>query len=316
MPLEKPDDLVCLSFQAERFKQLFVEKNNNITNPSFKNDANKIYRRNYDTGVIDSNISNDAIRKILSKNALTNLYNISADLTACVWEDIEKIRSWIVEKMYGIEDLRSIMLKENEKDLEIKLLEKSFETLIVTLGEPMVQMFLRHPRSENIRGKILRSLEAELRLVSSFYEKDFIKNFIWPGNRASNTEFDIREMYVENFPKKTENSKPNTQKVEKESLKIDININEDQIESKKDNKRHKQGFFKQKKSDSSLNDNQLETVSIKSNDKTKKEFEIHQENEINKNNGTFDEVLKEIEEDIQAFKLCNHTSYNNKLILF
>jgi hypothetical protein len=291
MLLSNQDELGCLSFEAEDFRKLYVEKINNINDPSFEKYAEILYQKCYEDGVNYPFIGNSNIRKVLSENAIRKLYDISADLTAYVWNDIQKTLDWIANTMYDIESIRSFMLIENDKDQEVKLLQNSFHTLIVTLGEPLVQLFLRHPRSLEIRNKAIHLFETELRIVSSFYEKGFLKSFILTGDRASNPEFYIRDEYDENFPNKAENSKGHKEKL---------------------------SFFKPNKSDASLNDNQLGTVSIKSNDKIEKEVEIHEENEINKNTRplTFYEVLKEIEEDIEAFKLCNHTSYNNKLIFF
>jgi hypothetical protein len=122
-------------------------------------------------GIVDTYEANLEIRAQLASEAMEIINSFSAELSGYLWNIIDQIINWISKRMYNInEEIRDAIIGKDQI-LQEFLIKKGFDSLIQHLARPATDIFLRNPRSKNIRIKILIQYPLALLTLNSFFEK-------------------------------------------------------------------------------------------------------------------------------------------------
>lgn len=134
-------------------------------------------------GIVDPQRAHIRLREELHQRALQGLAEISADLAKTLEEIMNEIGDWVVERLWGVEKLKSELL-ESSQQLHRRL-EHGMSTLFLRFARPAVHLFLLSPRG--FREQYLRAYHSDRVVLSEFYrgpdreQKRHLENYLRTG---------------------------------------------------------------------------------------------------------------------------------------
>ena len=166
-----PDSPAYLSKEDIGFKELYertVEKTFQEIPATTRQRQEAIYVSCIgNDGIIDPKEGNTKIRLELSRDSINSLDKITCELNTFLWTNIDKMIAWIRKTLWNLPEIRKEMIGVDE-GVEIKLMNRSFDSLIQRLARPATDIFLRFPRSKIQRIRVMQEFQMELLILNKY----------------------------------------------------------------------------------------------------------------------------------------------------
>lgn len=168
-------------------------------------------------------------------------------MNSFLWANIDKMIAWIRKTLWNLPDIRKEIIGDDEI-VEIKLMNRSFDSLIQRLARPATDIFLRFPRSKIQRIRIMQEFQMELLILNKYMvngricERGIIQ-FLANG-KLGHFQIEIQQNeIVVDVPSENEERKEN-EKLAEATHKIDhLSKTPKKISKNKETKENKRYFF-------------------------------------------------------------------------
>jgi hypothetical protein len=165
------DAPACLSQHDIEFKEVYEKTCDNtfkIIPAAGKQRQEQIYNVCIgDDGLIDPKYGNTKIRQELARDTINSLDKITGELNSFMWVNIDKMINWIRKTLWNLPEIRMEMIGVDE-NVEVKLMSRSFDSLIQRLARPATNIFLTYPRSKIPRTRVMQEFQMELLILDKF----------------------------------------------------------------------------------------------------------------------------------------------------
>jgi hypothetical protein len=165
------DAPACLSLHDIEFKEVYERTCVNTFNciaAAGKQRQEQIYNVCIgDDGLIDPKYGNTKIRQELARDTINSLDTITGELNSFMWSNIDKMINWMRQALWNLPEIRMEMIGPDE-NVEIKLMSRSFDSLIQRLARPATNIFLTYPRSKIPRTRVMQEFQMELLILDKF----------------------------------------------------------------------------------------------------------------------------------------------------
>lgn len=323
-PNASPDDPSYLNQDDIQFKDIYVktiEYAFDNLQISSKEAQKLIYNSVVHSKIMAPKYGNIEIRKELASEAMVCIGKLTESLNKFLWTIIEKMIAWIREELWNIPEIRKEMIGEDEK-LANNQIQCSFDALIKRLARPATDIFLRFPRAKVERLKVLKEFQMELLVMDKFLINGRLIDrglyqFLASGKHANFT-YELHHDEVYHAPNEPID---NIVEESKKTSLDDEHASSDNIANQEAEVSQKKSILDKLKKRRKENADTISISSIKSidldtsdnvwsGDKQKKNRELAKINNpfeklvFTPDAENFDQVHKEIQEDLAEFLEC------------
>lgn len=319
-PNASPDDPSYLNEDDIQFKDIYIR----TIDEAFKNLKLKdkevqrlIYNSVVHSKIVSPKLGNIEIRKELASEVLICITKLTENLNKFLWTIIDRMVGWMREELWNIPEIRKEVIGNDEK-LANSLIQCSFDALIKRLARPATDIFLRFPRAEVERLKVIKEFQMELLVMDKFLingrlVERGLHQFLANGQHSKFT-FELKHDEVYHAPNDTNVSNEITHSDD------DISIGNFNLEPEVPQKKSLLDRLKKRKTTISSSLDTVSVASVKSldfeNEDLKENMSKKNRDVIKKTNNpfeklvftpdakNFDQVHKEIMEDLAEFMEC------------